>query len=105
MACFIQCFWTPVDVHASSYHGLLVRLSDVRVVGPGRLGVGVPHHLRCAVVLLQQLLGLQLICVLIWAVEGVETEYHAYSQAQSWGIEKSLVDDELIIDLMFIDKP
>jgi hypothetical protein len=51
-----------------------VLLSNVCVVGPGRLGVGVPHPLRCAVVLLQQLLGLQLICVLIWEMEEEEEE-------------------------------
>lgn len=48
-----------------SHHHLLIGFIDVRVVRPAGLGVGVPHHLRCAVVLIQKPLRIQLICVFI----------------------------------------
>lgn len=47
------------------YHDLLVVVSDVGVVGPGCLSVGVPHFLSCAVVLRQELFSLCLICYFV----------------------------------------
>lgn len=47
------------------YHDLLVVVGDVGVVGPGCLGVGVPHFLSCPVVLRQELFSLCLICYFV----------------------------------------
>lgn len=47
------------------YHDLFVVVGDVGVVGPGRLSVGIPHLLGCAVVLGQELFSLCLICYFV----------------------------------------
>lgn len=47
------------------YHDLLVVVGDVGVVGPGCLGVGVPHCLGRAVVLRQERFSLCFICYFV----------------------------------------
>lgn len=49
-----------------SHHRLLIGFVDVGVVLPGGLRVGVPHHLSCAVVIVQKYLCIKLICILAW---------------------------------------
>lgn len=53
-------------VRLRAHHRLLVGFVDVSVVRPRGLGVGVPHHLRCSVVLLKERLCLKLVCILTW---------------------------------------
>ena len=60
-----QCHGDRQSVRGS-HHRLLIGFVDVGVVLPGGLGVGVPHHLSCPVVLLQKRLCVELICILVW---------------------------------------
>lgn len=60
--------WLLLSLHSPTpfpYHDLLVVVSDVGVVVPGRLGVGFPHFLSCPVVLGQELFSLCLICYFV----------------------------------------
>lgn len=66
-ACFLQ--QVPEDVTLQdwfSYHDLFVRLCDISVVGPRGLGVSIPDHFRCAVVLLQERIRSCFISYFIW---------------------------------------
>lgn len=51
-----------VTEQSGPHHDLLVGFSDVSVIGPGGLSISVPDLLGCAVVFLQELFGLHLIC-------------------------------------------
>lgn len=75
---------------SGAHHCLLIDIIDVSVVRPGSLCVFIPHHLCCAVVLLQKFLCINLICILVWRSKRrqLKSLVHTVNQLSLCGAEK-----------------